>query len=259
MLLTGGTGFLGAYLVKYLLEELPHATLHCLVRYFAIIAVLKNIFMSSRAADEETGMKRLVSALESYGLWSEDFRARITVLPGDIARDNLGLSPSQWDALSASLDAVVHNGAYVHWMHSYDHLKVVSLHFKFLHPLILFQAPNVHGTREIIRLCCLKKLKTLHYVSTTNVYDTIHHANVDVVYEDDSAAHTDGLTGGYTQTKWVAEQLVQRARTRGIPAHIYRPGYVTGDADTGAYHYFPTIAVHDSKALRMWTISFAAC
>ena len=32
------------------------------------------------------------------------------------------------------------------------------------------------------------------------------------------------LTDGYSQSKWVAEQLVMRAMERGLPAAIYRPG-----------------------------------
>ena len=32
------------------------------------------------------------------------------------------------------------------------------------------------------------------------------------------------LTDGYSQSKWVAEQLVLKAMERGLPAAIYRPG-----------------------------------
>lgn len=198
------------------------------------------------AADEQTGMERLVQAMQSYGIWDDALAPRISIVPGDISRyasplssislaslitsysrftvstsfhhsDLLGVSPSVWESLTREIDTIVHSGAQVHWLQSFQQLR----------------APNVGGTQEVLRLACQYRLKQVHYVSTTNVFDTLHHSKLDVVYEHDEAAHDEGLTGGYTQTKWVAEQLVKRARSRGIPTHILRPGYVTGDAETG--------------------------
>lgn len=39
---------------------------------------------------------------------------------------------------------------------------------------------------------------------------------------------------GYSQSKWVTEQLVWEAIARGIPAAVYRPGFIMGDSRTGA-------------------------
>jgi thioester reductase-like protein len=36
-----------------------------------------------------------------------------------------------------------------------------------------------------------------------------------------------GLNFGYAQTKWVSEQLVHEATTRGVRARVYRPSFVT--------------------------------
>lgn len=41
---------------------------------------------------------------------------------------------------------------------------------------------------------------------------------------DDTAGYHTLLLDGYSQSKWVAEQLVQRAGRRGMPVTIYRLG-----------------------------------
>jgi thioester reductase-like protein len=38
------------------------------------------------------------------------------------------------------------------------------------------------------------------------------------------------------QAKWVAEELVDRARARGLPTTIFRPGTIAGHAETGAFN-----------------------
>ena len=50
------------------------------------------------------------------------------------------------------------------------------------------------------------------------------HGLSDVGEEEDVTSYADQLTDGYSQSKWVAEQLVRRAMSRGLPAAIYRLG-----------------------------------
>jgi thioester reductase-like protein len=40
----------------------------------------------------------------------------------------------------------------------------------------------------------------------------------------DISTFSDKLTDGYSQSKWVAEQIITGARKRGIPAAVYRLG-----------------------------------
>lgn len=54
-----------------------------------------------------------------------------------------------------------------------------------------------------------------------------------VLESDDLLGSSKGLTAGYGQTKWVSEQLILRARARGVPATIIRPGYIVGDSVSG--------------------------
>jgi thioester reductase-like protein len=53
------------------------------------------------------------------------------------------------------------------------------------------------------------------------------------VFEDDPVTSADGLFGGYGDSKWVCERLMEQARERGLPVVVYRPGVLSGDSRTG--------------------------
>ncbi|MCA9636982.1 MAG: SDR family oxidoreductase, partial [Myxococcales bacterium] len=51
--------------------------------------------------------------------------------------------------------------------------------------------------------------------------------------EDAPLGESDKLQLGYSQSKWVAEKLVEEARARGLPVTVYRPGLVSGERRSG--------------------------
>jgi len=139
---------------------------------------------------------------------------------GDLSKPLLGLTQNKFNELAQNIDVIIHNAAYVHWLQPYEKLH----------------ATNVLGTKEVIRLASKSKLKPIHHVSTTSVFDTSYHTKLKVVYEDDPLSSCENLSGGYPQTKWVAEKLMMYGRARGIPVSIYRPGYITGDSIRGVWN-----------------------
>jgi thioester reductase-like protein len=146
---------------------------------------------------------------------------RVQPVVGDLSKPLLGMSEEKFAELSNLLDLIVHNGAVVHWMYPYEKLK----------------AANVLGTQEILRLACRgKKLTPVHYISTTSVFDSDQYSNLTDVFEDSTLPYHEDLRGGYPQSKFVAERLVMAARKRGLPAAIYRCGYVTGHSQTGVWN-----------------------
>jgi len=105
-----------------------------------------------------------------------------------------------------------------------------------LYPYQELKAANVSGTKEILRLATHGRVKPLHYVSTVSVFSRAEHAQGKSLREQESIDdHVRYLTGGYAQSKWVAEKLVTIARSRGLPVAIYRPGRITGHSQTGAW------------------------
>lgn len=201
VLLTGASGFLGAYLLHDLMTA-SEALVYCLVR----------------CRSEEDGARRIRENLLKYRLWNEDFASRIVPVPGDLALPLLGVGEETFDRLCGMIDIVFHNGATVNFVYSYGSLK----------------DSNVRGTEEVIRLACRTKQKPLHFISTIGVFPQATGPGARVL-ETDPSGDWRALIGGYPQSKWVAERLVTIAAGRGLPVRIYRPGFVTGDSTTGIW------------------------
>jgi thioester reductase-like protein len=198
-LVTGATGFLGAYLVRALLRD-PIARVYCLLR-------------PDYRGDPLDHLRR---NLETYGIWEEAFARRIRAIPGDLLRPGLGLSPRDLGALCREIDAIYHCAAAVNWSAPYERLRDV----------------NVFGTVEMLRLACRHGPKPFHFVSTLGVcYST---AGPETVCEpDDLTPLWGGVHLGYAQSKCVAEAVVRQAHERGLPAAIYRPALIAGDSRSG--------------------------
>ncbi|MGI5531262.1 amino acid adenylation domain-containing protein [Streptomyces syringium] len=201
VLLTGATGFLGAFLLRELLAR-TRAVVHCLVR----------------GQDEEDAWKRLRATAETYGLSAgEELGDRVKVVVGDLAAPGLGLPPRTFDALARKVDAVYHSGAAVNLVYPYAQLK----------------APNVDGTGEILRLAARHRTVPVHYISTVGVFAPSGRTGTRVK-ETDPTGPPGALDSGYTRSKWVAEEVVRLAQARGLPVSVYRPARVVGDTTSGA-------------------------
>jgi thioester reductase-like protein len=201
VLLTGATGFVGAYLLHTLLRE-TSAVILCLVR----------------PGLRGSGAERIRRNLEAYALWEPEFAERIRPLAGNLACPALGWSEAEQTLLAENVDVIVHGAAEVNWVRPYTRLR----------------AANVLGTLELLRLACRTRTKPFHFLSTISVcYATTAHART-LTEADDPWPLCDRLHLGYAQTKSVAEQLVRQAGQRGLPTVIYRPALITGDSRTGA-------------------------
>jgi len=185
ILLTGATGFLGAFLLDELLQK-TSADIYCLVR----------------STDTESGKNKLRQNLEMYSLWNEHLSSRIIPVVGDLSRPFFGLSQEQFLLLANNIDVIYHNGALVNFIHPYEQMR----------------AANVQGTQEVLRLASLIKVKPVHYVSTLSVFPAQSDSEVQVFREKDYLEHGEILESGYAQSKWVAEKLVAIALSRGSNA-----------------------------------------
>jgi thioester reductase-like protein len=205
VLLTGGTGFIGPFLMNSLLEQ-TRAKIYVLVR----------------SSDEKQGRQRLRTAMESMGPCGvglmEMFEARVIPVCGDLGQPKLGLTQDVWDFLASEIDTVFHNGATVNYLFNYD----------------LMRDANVLGANEVVRLAFEGRPKEFNYVSTTFVFGWAVKA---VLHETDLNENMELLDFGYSQSKWVAEQVVVDARNRGLSARIFRPALVSPSVTGGGNNF----------------------
>lgn len=213
VLLTGATGFLGAYILRDLLSRQNPA--HQMIAHV-------------RAKDVEAATKRVQLTCTAFGIWSPAWSSRLECIAGDLEQPNLGVSAETWSRLATQVDVVIHNGARVHWVAPYPNLR----------------APNVLSTLCVIKLASEVKPKQIVFVSSTAVLEGDYYNELSkqsltsgghgVPEDDDLAASARGLASGYGQSKWTSEYLMREAGRRGLAGTIVRPGYVLGDSIAGS-------------------------
>ncbi|KAL4937134.1 hypothetical protein BDV06DRAFT_203589 [Aspergillus oleicola] len=210
--LTGATGFLGAHILRDLLtRKNPSAKVIALVR----------------GKSAEQALARIRSTCRAYGFWDESWTSRLECIVGSLGDPRFGLTDAAWDDLTNRVDAVIHNGALVHWVYPYSTLKPA----------------NVLGTIDALNLCATGKPKQFSFVSSTSVLDSDHYVEesersiaaggAGISEDDDLEGSAVGLGTGYGQSKWAGEYLVREAGKRGLKGTIVRPGYVLGDSTSG--------------------------
>lgn len=197
VLLTGATGYLGAYLLRELMAG-NAGTVWCLIR----------------ADDDSAAAARLAARCAELGL----VPARTRALAGDFTQTGFGVSHKVYQELAARVGAVYHCGASVNMND----------------PYALARIPNVRGTVEVLRFATHGPVKTVHHISTMAVFIAARAAGLTEVDDDVVPALAHSGTFGYAASKCVAEMLVRQAAQRGVPTAIYRPPMLPGDSVTGA-------------------------
>ncbi|UQN09207.1 thioester reductase domain-containing protein [Deinococcus sp. QL22] len=198
--LTGATGFFGSHLLAELLAT-TSLTVHCLVR----------------ADSSEAALERLRAAQQRFcpdRIWDA---SRIRTHPGDLTFPHFGLGEARFSALAEEVDALFHAGATVNFAYAYATLK----------------PSNVDACADLFRLAVRGHLKPVHFVSTIHLFSSSRLLGRARIAETEHIDALPTVTGGYAQSRWVAERVAAQACRRGIPVTIYRPSIIGGDTRTG--------------------------
>jgi len=204
ILLTGATGYLGAYLLAEFLSD-PSQKVTCLVR----------------GESDQAALERIMLVLALY--FGDDQTAslcdgdRLSVLRCDLRQKDLGLAKDDYDHLAQTVDAIYHSAANVN-------------HFGHYHELY---ADNVSATDHLLDLAAYRANDPadFHHVSTISVAGTPPEDGF-TLFSEYSPAPDLEAENYYTRTKQEAERRVIKARGRLKNATIHRVGNIVFAADT---------------------------
>jgi thioester reductase-like protein len=203
VLLTGGTGFVGRFLLAELLEH-TNAQIYCLVR----------------TESQDTALFNIKTALSRSHLWRDAFLNRIVAVSGDISKARLGLESRTYLALCHDVDSIYHCATSMNHLETYEMAKPTT----------------VNGAKELLKIAVTSKPKLMNYISSLGVFTNTQADGMRVVDEVtpiDCEEHWN--SHGYAASKWVAEKIFMTAQARGINCHIFRLGLVWADMQSGRY------------------------
>jgi myxalamid-type nonribosomal peptide synthetase MxaA len=204
LLLTGANGFLGAFILQELLQSYKESVT-CIIR----------------AKDDRTARLRLEESLKYFRIeLSCDEWERVRAIAGDVSLLRFGLSESLWSDLQKDVSAIFHNAAMVNSLNSYAQHRPT----------------NVEGTVNALSFAYGAERIAFHYISTVGLLGSTTEECLEVPLT------TQPSSGGYAQSKWVAEQLVCKAHKQfGGSLTIYRPCTIFAHSHSGAANPKDTI------------------
>ncbi|CAI8732766.1 Acyltransferase domain-containing protein [Bacillus sp. IT-79MI2] len=204
VLLTGGTGFLGAHVLYELLEQ-TRAHIYCLVRPSGNLSVLE----------------RFHSKMEFYfGEGMRDrLKGRVTVINSDLNKEDLGISAGNLQMIKEQINMIIHCAADVRHYGNEEH----------------FENTNVGGTRRLLELAKVIPSVHFHYVSTISIVGWSSQDPNEYVLQEKDFDRGQILDNVYTRSKFNAEKLVREASKDGISASVYRVGNLVAHSKSGQF------------------------
>jgi amino acid adenylation domain-containing protein/thioester reductase-like protein len=191
VLLTGATGFLGAFVLAELLSQ--GATVVCLVR------------------GGEARRGDIVANLRELGLLPAG-QPRFEVVDGDVSRPRLGIAPAGYRELCDRVGRVIHTAAWVNHLYPYEQLATV----------------NADSFAGLLEFASAARRKCLTAVSTSAVFESPHYPAQSQI-EAAPLAFLPPESSGYARSKAVGELYVEHAAEFGVPAVVVRFPSLYGD------------------------------
>lgn len=195
ILLTGGAGFLGGYVLKQLLAATDYP-ITCIIR----------------SDSNKDAKEKLIKHVAKIGITSALINQRVEIINGDLSHYRFGLTEEKWQKLTQSVTDIVNVAANVNLVMPYETLSSSCL----------------HSVGNLIKLALSNTIKPFYQVSTNGIFpiNTTHMPYPESFTSDNCVNE---LHSGYTQAKWAAEKLLQKCQEQGLMVSIFRPGNICHD------------------------------
>ncbi len=196
--ITGATGLLGAHISKWFLEKADSYRLILLVR-------------KKNNIDAE---KRGIEALKKVGVKDSEHFKRVTIISGEIEKDNFSISEKEYKWLTEEVDSIFHCSAITSFQSSIDECRRI----------------NLTGTLNILHLASsCKKNVLVGHVSTSFVL-----GKKNGILKEKVISKLDWeFNNPYEQSKYEAELLISNYREKNFSVIIFRPSIIIGDSQAG--------------------------
>ncbi len=158
------------------------------------------VLFLARDRQPDAALERLQKVLADYRLWTDSFEERLAPVAGDLGSSRLGLADRDWDELASTADLILNCAGEVNFLHDYRH----------------HQPANVEGLARVLGLAFEGTPARIHHLSSLGVADA-----------------SDPPGDGYNLSKWAAERLVEKARSRGLATTVHRLGEAMPHSLTG--------------------------
>ena len=212
VLLTGATGFLGAHILEYLLNN-TESTIYCLVR---------------KSGTYNTVEEKLLNKMNFFfgSKYDNYFNDRIKVVEGDILLDSITINEDSKQQIIDNVSTIINSAAYVK---HYGNEK-------------LFKKINTKGVEYLAKFA-LEYNKKLVHISTLSVSGNIlevgqiEQTNIKkgTIYNENNLYIGQNLDNIYAYTKFLGERVVYEYIGKGLNAQIMRMGNLTSRTYDGKF------------------------